>query len=67
MPKFRYAGPAEQVFPQYIDTERGSTLVAAAGKTYDIAIADGHDGDLAMPPNDDFKPAAKALSSSGSN
>ncbi|HEY9367565.1 hypothetical protein [Streptomyces sp.] len=65
--KYAYTGDAEQVFPQFINTETGSTLVAAPGRTYDIAIADGHDGDLAMPPNDDFKPATKASNSSGSN
>lgn len=76
MPRFTYAGPAEQVFPQYIDKAKGSTLVAVPGKAHDIeqvaglTVPDGKGGlvelKLAMPPNDDFKPA-KASAQNGSN
>lgn len=73
MPKFTYAGPVEQVFPQYIDKAKGSTLVAEPGETYDIEQVAGltvpgapdEDGspqlvelELAMPPDDNWKPAA---------
>jgi hypothetical protein len=73
VPRFTYAGPAEQVFPQYIDTAKGSTLVAVPGETYDIEQVPGltvpgepdEDGNpqlvelqLAMPPDGNWKPAA---------
>jgi hypothetical protein len=67
VPRFTYAGPAEQVFPQYIDISQGSTLVAVPGETYDLeqvaglTVPDGHGGlddlELPMPPNKNFKPA----------
>ena len=67
MPRFTYGGGAEQVFPQYLDTATGRTLVAAPGESYDVAVVAGQtvpDGEggmvelkLPMPPTDDFKPA----------
>lgn len=82
MPSFKYTGSVEQVFPQYLDKAKGSTLVAVPGETYGIEQVagltvpgepdkDGHPTDsveleLPMPPTDDFKPA-KASAGNGSN
>lgn len=40
--KFTFGGDAETTYAQFIDIEKGSTLVAEPGKTYDIAVAEGH-------------------------
>lgn len=56
--KYAYTGDAEQVYPQFIDTAKGSTLVAEPGKTYDIAPAEGHA--VKVPPDARWKPATAA-------
>lgn len=69
MPKFTYGGDVTQTYPQYLDTAKGSTLVAAPGETYDIAqvaetVADGEGGSeplqLPMPPDERWTSAKSA-------
>lgn len=72
MARYTYTGSEQQVYPQYLDAEKGTTLVADPGGTYDVAQVEGltapgepdEDGGsqpvelkLAMPPDDRWKPA----------
>lgn len=72
MSRHTYTGTAEQVYSDYLDLAKGSTLVAEPGGTYDIAGAPRElpnaDGEhvpieLPVPPSDgnwaDPEPAAK--------
>ncbi|MGH3376338.1 MAG: hypothetical protein ACRDP6_16515 [Actinoallomurus sp.] len=82
MPAFTYGGDVEQTYPQYIDTAKGSTLVAAPGETYGIEQAVGltvpgepdKDGNselvplkLPMPPDDRWTSASKKRDASKEN
>jgi hypothetical protein len=55
--KATFHGDGETTFAEYIDTAKGSTLVAEPGGTYDIAPAAGHVRELPMPPDDRWTPA----------
>jgi hypothetical protein len=62
MAKHQYDGDVTQPYPQYLDAEKGTTLVAEPGQVYDVAAAEGWD--LPVPPGDGrwgkaAKPAAK--------
>jgi hypothetical protein len=66
MPRYVYAGDEPQTYPQYLNAETGTTLVAEPGESYDITQVEGltvpgdndEDGNptvvepkLAMPPD----------------
>ncbi|WP_067483769.1 hypothetical protein [Actinomadura hibisca] len=77
MPRFTYGGEHAATYVEYIDVERGSTLVAEPGRVYDIAPAagvtrPGPDGEhvparLPVPPDDCWKPAPKERQSTKEN
>jgi hypothetical protein len=69
--RYQFTGDAAQVYPQYLDVEKGTTLVAEPGQTYDIRQVEGltvpgpntEDGTatavevkLAIPPDDRWSP-----------
>ena len=55
--KATFNGDATTTYAEYIDTAKGSTLVAEPGGSYSIAPARGHARDLPMPPDGRWTPA----------
>jgi hypothetical protein len=67
MSTYRYGGNVEQIYPNYVDKAKGSTLVAAPGQSYDVeqvtdlTVPDGEGGmavlALPMPPDEQWTKA----------
>jgi hypothetical protein len=50
VPRFTYTGDEPQTYPQYLDAEKGTALVAKPGETYDIVQVEG----LTTPAEDEI-------------
>lgn len=57
MPRYTFGGAEPQTYPQYLDVDKGTTLVAEPGGTHDVAQVEG----LTVPGEPDSKGATRSV------